>query len=196
MSTLCPRMKTGVIGVPVLLRSTTRCVEVQVVQLTPCDKVVHHSPVFSLITLADTSNNSRVIRKLLKMARLCLVAWSPWYRGWRGKETGQSLVGPWCCWPLHLTHSAACALTVVGPWGNQQYRTHRGVPPASPLACHPVEQAWWYQKKIFADNSSYSSTTQVSIHPFTSTFLHCCQTLSCEAPPAHQEEYHRIQQLT
>ena len=44
-------------------------------QLTPCDKDVHHSSVFSLLTLADTSNDSRVIRKLLlKTARLCLVA--------------------------------------------------------------------------------------------------------------------------
>ena len=50
------------------------CVKLQVVQLTPWDKVVHHSPVLSLLTLADTSNYSRVIRKLLKMARLCLVA--------------------------------------------------------------------------------------------------------------------------
>ena len=29
-------------------------------------------------------------------------SWSLWCKGWRGKERGQSLVGPRCCWPLHL----------------------------------------------------------------------------------------------
>ena len=38
------------------------CVELHVVQLTPCNKVIHHSPVFSLITLADKSNYSRVTK--------------------------------------------------------------------------------------------------------------------------------------
>ena len=65
------------------------CVELQVVQLTPCDEAVNHSPGLSLITLADTSNDSRVIRKLLKMARLWSGSWSPWCKGWRGKERAQ-----------------------------------------------------------------------------------------------------------
>ena len=43
------------------------------VLLTPRDKVLHHSPVLGLITLAETSNHSRVIRKLLKVAGLCVV---------------------------------------------------------------------------------------------------------------------------
>ena len=48
------------------------CVELQVVNLAPGNKVIHHhhSPVFSLLTHADTSNYSSLIRKLLKMARL------------------------------------------------------------------------------------------------------------------------------
>ena len=43
------------------------------VLLTPYDNVTHHSLVLGLITLVDTSNYSRIIRKLLKMVRLCVV---------------------------------------------------------------------------------------------------------------------------
>ena len=39
-------------------------VELHMVLLTPCDKVVHSSPLLILITSADTSNYGRVIRKL------------------------------------------------------------------------------------------------------------------------------------
>ena len=69
-------------------------VELQVVQLTPCDKVVHHSSVLSLLTLADTSNYSRVIRKLLKMARLCLVAEVCGVKGEEERREDSPLWGP------------------------------------------------------------------------------------------------------
>ena len=48
-------------------------IELQMVLLTPYNNVTHHSLVLSLITLVDTSNYIRVIRKLLKMAGLCVV---------------------------------------------------------------------------------------------------------------------------
>ena len=56
------------------------------VLLTPCDKVIHSSPVLILITLADTSNYGRVIRKLLKMAGLSAIAE---VRGVEGEEEGR-----------------------------------------------------------------------------------------------------------
>ena len=40
----------------------------QMILLTPCDKVVHTSLVLIFIALTDKSNYCRVIRKLLKMA--------------------------------------------------------------------------------------------------------------------------------
>ena len=68
------------------------CVELQVVLLTPCDKVTHHSAVFIILTLADTSNYCRFIRKLLEMAGLCLVAE---VRSVEGEEEGkEDLLGP------------------------------------------------------------------------------------------------------
>ncbi|KAL7849955.1 hypothetical protein SRHO_G00193040 [Serrasalmus rhombeus] len=61
-------------------------IELQVVPLAPCDKVLHRCPVLILFTLADTSNYCRVIRKLLKVASLCAVAE---VRGVEGEEEGR-----------------------------------------------------------------------------------------------------------
>ena len=89
------------------------CVELQVAQLTPSDKAVYRSPVFSLLTLADTSNDSRLIRILLKMARLCLVAE---VCGVKGERKGERRV-PFKA-PVLLTTSSdtecPSAHTVVG----------------------------------------------------------------------------------
>ena len=81
----------------------------------PCDKVVHHSSVFSLLTLADTSNDSRVIRKLLKMARLCLVTEVRGVKGEEEKRVDSPLWGPGvaehCIWhtvpQVHVLWSAS-----------------------------------------------------------------------------------------
>lgn len=53
-----------------LLKSSVLCfcyVELQMVLLTPCSKVSHDYAVLRYLTLADTSNYNRVIRKLPKM---------------------------------------------------------------------------------------------------------------------------------
>lgn len=59
----------------------------EMVLLTPCHKVSHHSPVLSLLALVDTSNYNRVIRKLFKMAELCVVV-----RGVEGEEEGKQVL--------------------------------------------------------------------------------------------------------
>lgn len=48
--------------------------ELQMILLAPLNKEVNHSLVLHLITLADASNQSRVIRKRLKVADVCAVA--------------------------------------------------------------------------------------------------------------------------
>jgi len=68
-------------------------VELQIL-LTPCDKVVHSSPVLILITSADTSNYGRVIRKLLKMAGLCAIVEVCGLRGEEEERVDSSLWGP------------------------------------------------------------------------------------------------------
>lgn len=42
------------------------------VLLAPCNKVTCHSFVLSLPTLADAANHTAVVRKLLKVAELCV----------------------------------------------------------------------------------------------------------------------------
>lgn len=91
-------------------------------------------PLPCLLTLADTSNYSRVIREPLSLCG----GWSPWCIGWRGRETGLSPQEPQCCWPLCPTYSVASAHTVVCQSGSWQSRTRGGHPPASLSASQPA----------------------------------------------------------
>lgn len=63
-------------------------------------KTVHYSSGLILITTSDTSNHSRVIRKLLKVATLYAVAEVSGVQGKKGKERGQFLVAS--CLHTHL----------------------------------------------------------------------------------------------
>ena len=109
--------------------------------VSPCDKVIHSSPVLILIALTDASNYCRIIRKRLKMAGLCAIGK---VRGVQGEQEGRedcplqgSSVADHC-----LTQ--CCRRTYCGlSSGNPQSRILGGHPSALLSAFHIVELGEW-----------------------------------------------------